>query len=354
MLRKLIAVAILAAAAGQAGAAAAETRLQIIQPFIRSMFIWPIHVGELLGYFEAEDLALELVSSDANIPYTLFLAGGNADLVLMDSAQAVLALNAGFDVASVYEVHRPIPQGIYVEETSPIYSVIDLQGRTVGLGSNRDLSGLEIALAHEQVSMDAVDTVVVGDAGPILNSVFSKGFADAFAGSLASVVPLAAHGIRVRDITPGSVKSAPINSYVMLRSRMEELRPGICGFLRAWSKGVYIGSQDIEIIAAMSRHPRGVPEQWENPEFGYHYLHAVADLVIPKEGPIGRPDEAAWKALLDDMLLIGEIEIAFDMSEIVDESFLACANDFDRDKVMAEARAWMDDPANAPYVRRQF
>ncbi|NND48868.1 MAG: ABC transporter substrate-binding protein [Rhizobiales bacterium] len=318
------------------------------------MFIWPIHVGEMLGFFSEEGLSLEIISSDANIPYTLFLVGGNADLVMMDSAQALHALNAGFELASIFEVHRPIPQGVYVKESSPLYSVLDLKGRTVGLGSNRDLATLQVALAHEESTIEDIDTVVVGDAGPILNSVFTKDFADAFAGSLASVVPLAAHGVRVRDVTPKSVKSAPINSYVTLKSRIEELREPICGFVRAWSKGVYVGRRDIEIIAAMSRHPSGVPEQWEDPDYGYQFLHAVADLVIPEGEEFGIADTDAWQAVLDDMLLINEIEIQYDVNAIIDHSFQSCANDFDREKVMSKAHEWMRAGENIPYVRQQY
>ncbi|NND49676.1 MAG: ABC transporter substrate-binding protein [Rhizobiales bacterium] len=354
MARILTAIAFFLAAIAAPVNAGAQTTLQIIQPMARSMFIWPIHVGEMLGFFEEEGVTLEIISSDANIPYTLFLAGGNADLVMMDSAQTLHAHNAGFDVVSVYEVHRPIPQGIYVKESSPYYSVLDLKGATVGLGSNRDLPTLQVALAHEQSTIDGIDTVVVGDAGPILNSVFTKDFADAFAGSLTSVVPLAAHGVRVRDVTPKTVKSAPINSYVTLKSRVEELRAPLCGFFRAWSKSVFIGSRDIEIIAAMSRHPSGVPEQWENPDYGYQFLHGIADLVIPKGDGFGNADSQAWQAVLDDMLLINELEIQYDVEAIVDRSFQSCANEFNRDQVMAKAWAWMRDPQNAQYVRQQF
>ena len=38
----------------------------------------------------------------------------------------------------------------------------------------------------------------------------------------------------------------------------------------------------------MSRHPSGVPETWENPAFGYQYLHAVADLEIPTGDTFGK------------------------------------------------------------------
>jgi NitT/TauT family transport system substrate-binding protein len=351
MIKKLVAIGLVLAACTFPRPASAQTRLNIIQPVLRSMLVWPIHVGEMLGYFDREGVSLELISTDANIPYTVFLVSGNADLVLIDSAQALHALNAGYDVASIYSVHNPTPQGIFVSEDSPIFSVTDLKDKTVGLGSDRDRLALDVALAREGISGEDVSTVVVGDSGPILTGVFTNRMADAFAGSLTAIIPLAAYGIRLRDIARANSLGAPTNSFLIQRERMEELREPVCGFLRAWSKAIHIGSQDIEIIAAMSRHPEGVPETWENPAFGYQYLHAVADLEIPRGDTFGKADPNAWQAVLDDMLLVGEIEIRHDVHALLDDSFLSCANDFDRDQVMREAHAWMDDPANAEYVR---
>ena len=77
---------------------------------------------------------------------------------------------------------------------------------------------------------------------------------------------------------------------------------------------MFIGSRDIEIIAAMSRHPSGVPEQWENPDYGYQFLHGIADLVIPKGDSFGAANAEAWQAVLDDMLLIKELEIQYDVA----------------------------------------
>ena len=52
------------------------------------------------------------------------------------------------------------------------------------------------------------------------------------------------------------------------------------------------------------------------------------------------------------MLLIDAIEKPFDVNSFLSNDFIACANDFDRAEVAAEAKAWMADPANAEWVKR--
>ena len=88
--------------------------------------------------------------------------------------------------------------------------------------------------------------------------------------------------------------------------------------------------------------------------FGYKYLDAVDDLQINadtgKSGKIGHVDEAAWKGVMKDMLMIGAIDKKYDVNSFISNDFIGCANDFDKAEVMAEARAWMADPKNAKYT----
>ena len=206
-------------------------------------------------------------------------------------------------------------------------------------------------MAHGGVSAEGVKTVVVGDAGPTLANVFLKGTADAFAGSINDLAALNARGIPTRDITPVSAKNAPANTYAMLASRAKELREPLCGFFRAYSKGIHVGIADLEMVAAMSR--LGVPHEWESSSFGYKYLDAVDDLQLPADPmKIGEVSVSAWEGVQKDMLLIKAIEKPFDVNSFTSNEFIGCANDFDRAEVVAEAKAWMADPKNAKWTKK--
>jgi len=332
--------------------AQAETTLSIIQPNNRTMTFWGLHVADMLGFFKQEGIKLNLLASDTTVPYVAFLTNKNADLAMLDGPQTFQAINSGIGINTVYTVHNKAPEGVYVAKDSPIQSVTELKGKTVGLASDRDLASLKVAMAHANATADGVKTVVVGDSGPTLANVFVKGTADAFAGSITDLAALTAKGILSRDITPPSAKNAPANTYAMLASRVDELREPLCGFFRAYSKGVHVGKANLEYVAAISRHPDGVPEQWESPAFGYKFLETVAELQLPKTDRYGDLSKSAWESVQKDMILIGEIDKEGDVGTFLNDTFIDCANDFDRAEVEAAAKAWMADPANAEYVKK--
>lgn len=352
MLRKaLLTTALVALVSVPSVAQAQNKTITLIQPNNGTMGFYGLHVARILGYFEEEGVNVKLLSGDTSVPYPAFLTNGDVDLAMLDGPQTFQARNANIGAVTVYSVHNRAPEGVFVAKASPIKSVTELKGKTVGLASDRDLASLKVAMAHADSNADGIKTVVVGDAGPTLANVFLKGTADAFAGSINDLAALEARGIPIRDITPLSAKNAPANTYAMLGSRMEELKEPLCGFFRAYSKGVQVGIANMEAVAAISR--KGVPHEWESASFGYKYLDAVDDLQLPPDPKqIGLVNTSAWEGVQKDMILIGEIEKSGPLDKILSNDFMGCANDFDRAEVAAEAAAWMADPANAEFTKK--
>lgn len=317
MLRKTLLTASVVALMALPGIAQAQNKtITLIQPNNGTMGFYGLHVARILGYFEEEGVDVKLLSGDTSVPYPAFLTNGDVDLAMLDGPQTFQAKNANIGAVTVYTVHNRAPEGVYVAEASPIKSVTELKGKTVGLASDRDLASLKVAMAHAGTSAEGVKTVVVGDAGPTLANVFLKGTADAFAGSVNDLAALNARGIPTRDITPPSAKNAPANTYAMLASRMAELKGPLCGFFRAYSKGVHVGINNMEAVAALSR--KGVPHEWESSSFGYKYLETVDDLQLPSDPmKIGQVKVDAWEGVQKDMLLIGAIEKPFDVNSFL-------------------------------------
>src|SRR3546814_2021303 len=102
-------------------------------------------------------------------------------------------------------------------------------------------------------TMDDIETVVVGEGGPVLANAFRHGTVDAIAGALPDWLALQANGIEIRDITPPEMAETPANSFVLLKSRAEELKEPLQGFVRAWAKGAYVGKLDRQIGRASCR-----------------------------------------------------------------------------------------------------
>ena len=115
MLRTL---AITAAFGLTAGAAVAQTTVNMINPLPRSTNFFPLVVAEELGYFAEEGVEVNLLPSDTSIPYVAFIQNGQADLAMLDPFETVNARLAGANINTVFEVMQNAPEGIAVPEAS--------------------------------------------------------------------------------------------------------------------------------------------------------------------------------------------------------------------------------------------
>ena len=321
------------------GAYAQEmTTINMINPLPRSANFYPLIAGEALGYFAAEGVEVNLLPSSTSIPYIAFVQNGQADLSMLDHTEVINGVAAGAEIKLIYEVMQNAPEGIAVLADSEIKSVADLVGTTVGLVSDRDRNTLAIALSSAGVTIDQVETVVVGEAGPTLANALSNGDVSAISGAVPDWLALQANGIGIRLITPDNVSEIPANNFVINTNRIDELRGPIEGFLRAWSKGMYVAEVDPDVLARMAA--AAVPEEWENPEFGREFLDASIGMNVSVTEMAGDPQTELWAAIQPGLVGVGVIEAPIDPATFIDNSFIAPANDWSEEDVAADVAAW--------------
>ena len=140
--------------------------INVLLPNENTTTLFPSIVARELGFFEDEGLDVTLLASDTTIPYVAFLMNNQADLVMLDAPQTFQAVKAQQPVAVVFEGMQYAPEVMIVREDSPIQSVADLKGKTIGLASDRDQITAQVALDTAGITIDEVETVVVGDPGP--------------------------------------------------------------------------------------------------------------------------------------------------------------------------------------------
>jgi NitT/TauT family transport system substrate-binding protein len=225
-----------------------------------------------------------------------------------------------------------------VREDSPIQSVADLKGKTIGLASDRDQITAQVALDTAGITIDEVETVVVGDSGPVLARAVRDNTVDVVAAAANDLTVLEANDIPSRDITPPEVSENPANSFVIHKDRIEELRPTVTAFLRAWAKGAEAAKVDREAVAAMARH--NVPEEWEVEAGGQALLDASMKMILPQTPKHGQPQPEVWTAIQGPYIKFGVIGEEIDPASFVDDSFYEAANDFDPAEVKAAIDEW--------------
>lgn len=312
--------------------------INVLLPNENTTTLFPSIVARELGFFEDEGLDVTLLASDTTIPYVAFLMNNQADLVMLDAPQTFQAVKAQQPVAVVFEGMQYAPEVMIVREDSPIQSVADLKGKTIGLASDRDQITAQVALDTAGITIDEVETVVVGDSGPVLARAVRDNEVDVVAAAANDLTVLEANDIPSRDITPPEVSENPANSFVIHKDRIEELRPTVEAFLRAWAKGAEAAKVDRDAVAAMARH--SVPEEWEVEAGGQALLDASMKMILPQTPKHGQPQPEVWTAIQGPYIKFGVIEAEIDPATFIDDSFYEAANDFDPAEVKAAIDEW--------------
>lgn len=335
------------AVAGAVGFGAQAQNLQeinVLLPNERTTVFYPVFVAQHLGYFEDEGIKVNLLSSATTVPYVAFLANGSADVAMLDAPQVYQAVDSGQDIAVIYEDMQYAPEALFVAGDSPIKEISELKGKTIGLASDRDRITVEVALNSVGIDISEVETVVVGDAGATLANAFRQQTVAAVAGGTSDMAAVEANGIAIRNITPPAVSENPANSFVIWRPRMEELRPLVSKFLRAWAKGAAAAPLDMDVAAAMLK--QDIPEQWEDREVGMKLLDRTANLLHkPLTEKRGDLQPEVWTRVQAPYIKLKEISGELDPAKFLDNSFIEEANKYDEAQITADLAQWKN--ANA-------
>lgn len=304
----------------------------------RMMAWYPLIVGETLGYFEEEGIRVNLLPTETNIPYVAFLQNGQADIAMLDGPQTFQAAASGIPINIIYEVVQREQGGLAVLADSDIMDISDLAGTTIGLGTDRDTATLAMALTVWDMTLDEVETVVIGEAIPVLTNALQSGAVDALAAGEAEWRPMEATGVELRRITPPEVTDVPGNNFAVSVDALDEMGDVFEGFLRAWSKGMAAAKINPEGVILMLQ--QDLPSEWENVEVGMRAFNSIMDRTSITE-TLGEIRHDVWNNMQDLMIAVDILDTTVDTSTFLNDSFIEVANDFDWDEVEAEIAAWV-------------
>ncbi len=343
---RLVSKALLGAAVGALafGASAQAQELKNIN-FMSSndgsCSVYPQFAMQAFGYLEKEGYKLTLLDSDTSVPYIAFLSNGDADVVMFDAAETLAARAAGQDMKIVYEAYQRAPEGIVVLDDSPIQSLADLKGKTIGLAEQPDEITTQIALDSVGMTLTDVKTFVVGNQGPVMAMALRDKTIDAFAGGSSDRAAIEAQGVKFRNITPDAISMNPGNSLGVWGPTLEEKRPMINAFLHAWAQAQQAGIIDTKAVVAACKV--AIPEQFENMALGSKMIdYGVYTLQLRRTVKYGELQADIWKTIQPGFLKAGIITAEIDPSTFLDTSFQDTAFDFTTQDVLDGIKKWKD------------
>jgi NitT/TauT family transport system substrate-binding protein len=342
--KALLGAAVGALAFGCVAQAQEMRQVNLIAPNDSSCGMYPEWNGTNLGFWPSEGIKVNLLPSETTIPFVAFLQNGDADMVILDSAQVLQAADAGLPIKVIYEAYNWAPEGIVVTADSPIKTLKDLKGTTIGMASDRDLITTIITLDSigETLESYGITTVVVGDSGPVMAGALKNRTIDAFAGGSSDRVGIEAAGVPIRNITPAEVSRNPGNSITAWGPTLEEKRSLIEPFLRGWAMAQHAGVVDTKATAAACRE--SIPEQFENLESGMRLINnGVYVNMLRRTKDYGELQPDVWAAIQGPYVKLGEISKPIPPDTFLDSSFIPAANNWTLDEVKAAINKWKKD-----------
>ncbi len=306
-----------------------------------SALFYPTLVAEELGFFEEEGVSPKLAPAAEEISATAFLDNGDADVSFADVDEIILARSKGGEHQAIFSPQHTNTAGIVVPEDSDIQDISGVEGQTVGLESEESTRFLAAMLDSAGIDPESVDTAVVGTSGPLIAKTFDDGKIQAYVGNASDFTALSANDVALRNITPEDVARIDGNPMAVLPGTLKEKREAIIGFLRAWTKGQYVGQINREVVEKIAREK--VPAEWRNEASGEAALDLAIDLMKPDDPErIGdlRPD--VWDIGQAVLVRAGVVEEGDknEVSAALNDSLIEEINDWDRAEVEAAAEEY--------------
>jgi NitT/TauT family transport system substrate-binding protein len=302
------------------------------------------HIAEQMGIYDDTDVQVNYVKAQGSVPAVAFLANGGADLVTLDPNEVYAMATAGQEGSLIYELMQQEAANVGVSADSDITKLEDLKGKTVGLAGDRDSATLAIALFTVGLTLDDVPTVVTGDSGPVVARALRDNHVQAFVGGPEDMAAIGANGIPLRYVTPLLVSQSIGNSFTIWDETKEAKRDVVCKFLRGVAMANLATQIDPKATASMCRAV--LPEEWEDPSVGWAIFdNSIRNLNLKRTKQWGEPQPDVWADYQAPLIKLGSHPAFIEPSEFLDDSFIACANDFTTAEVKERIKAWRE--ANA-------
>lgn len=194
-----------------------------------------------LGYYQAEGLDLDIVNMSSTAQTLQAMATEHVEFANISPITLIpmAAANPSLSIVCVYAWLRQSSFAAGVKPDSPIKTIADLQGKTVGIRVAGDTAYLTIQAMLRELGIDAArdpQWIPVGTGGPAGAALYN-GHVDAIAIYDAELarIELAGFPLRVLPTTPG-LRQLAGSAYGTTRAALAAHRERFVGLFRAMAK----------------------------------------------------------------------------------------------------------------------
>ena len=303
-----------------------------------------------LKYYEEEGCKMEIINMSGSGQTLQMIATANVETSAISPTVflPVYAKNPDIDVIFPYIWLRQPHWSVAVKPDSPIKSLAELKGKTVGIRNQGDTGYFGARAMFREIGINPdkdVEWVSVGEGGPAGEAVY-RGRVDAMAfwdGSFARI-EIAGFPLRHLPNSPGMQKLFG-NGYAVRRSDLAKRRELYVGFFRAMAKSTVFAyaNTDLAIKMHWDLYPESKPKGKTEAEAlveARKVLDSRKDKWFPgawqADKRFGGQSLEEWQAQVTFAGLDGKVK---DLSKVFTTDILDEVNKFDRKAIEAKAKA---------------
>lgn len=303
-----------------------------------------------LKYYEEEGCKLDIINMSGSGQTLQTIATANVETSAISPTVflPVYVKNPDIDIIFPYIWLRQPHWSVAVKPDSPIKSLAELKGKTVGIRNQGDTGYFGARAMFRELDIDPdkdVEWVSVGDGGPAGEAVY-RGRVDAMAfwdGSFARI-EIAGFPLRHLPNSPGMQKLFG-NGYAVRRSDLAKRRELYVGFFRAMAKSTVFAyaNPDLAIKLHWDIYPETKPKGKTDQE-AFTEARKVVDSRKDKwfagawqtDKRFGGQTLDEWQAQVHFAGLDGQVN---DLNKVFTTEILDEVNKFDRAAIEAKAKA---------------
>lgn len=322
---------------GPQPAAAQNSPVHItIAPMTPSPVAWTAYfIAKPLGYYKAEGLDVDIIKNPPRGSLMSMLLTGQ---VLFGGMSSVNNMPHGATLGKVkwFVNHEMFPFKIMVLDNSPIKSVKELRGKTLGMRSANDEPAAKLMMAGGDLKQGEFKTLVVGPGVPG-GAALKRGAADAIIGTVVDQMEIEASGIKLRPIDLGLANGMYNGGTMATTDELTKNKDVAIRFGRALTKGYIWANENPD--ASLDLLAKVVPEAVQNRATTKRLLLALNANNRPRYDARFRVDPAVYQRQIDLEAKVGILDHSFPAKDVYTDDLLKEIWNFDVEAVKKQARS---------------
>ena len=303
---------------------------------------YPYWVAKEMGYFGNIDTRLEPGPSDGTATVK-FVALGQADMGYPSPGVFSFALENELDLVSVFNMGARDVFDFAFRPGEGFTDLRQMEGKTVLLGSAAWQSIADPIFAAAGADVTKIKYIEAG--WPQWGTILASGEGDAALAWEGLRADWEGKGLKFEYWLGVDQSVFPANSFVVKRSDTQdpEKRKILGQYLRGWAMGLEFGEHNPRAATDIVFKSLPIVKSNLGADLGTESMLQLANVFrgnMDERQGWGYHDWGSWKAYFKTIRRIGQLKRDVNVGKVISNDFIGAANDFDVNKVMADAKGY--------------